>query len=514
MRTIGHWAVRVLLAGALVVLLAVGVGPMSGRYRLATVLSGSMAPGMPVGSVAVLAPEDPAAVRVGDVITFQAPTPDHPVVTHRVVEVLEGGHHPVVRTKGDANRAPDPWSARLSGGRAWRRVAVIPYAGTAIRLLRSGAVHHVTVQMVPAVLLLSMLAAIWLPGRRRPTFRIPRPRLRFQPSRSRTIALAAVIILAAAAPAAGMTSTTSAANTMSSAADWLPPSVSTTVIAKQTGYLAGSIKQGGTYYVYASVADSGNPASGISTVKTDVSAITTGSTAVSLTSGSYSVNGVSYNYRTAALMANGTLSGTKSYTITSTDALSYAQTQNGYSVSIDNAAPTATNISTGNGAGGTHGLAEASDTITFTFSEPIDPESILSGWTGGSTNVVVELEDGGCTVVLCNDDTFQIYNAAYNATLPLGSVDLGTGNYYGCSGIGVLCGKTPTAFGASGTASTMVQSGSTITITLGTNSGGNGILHTVGGSNAMVWDSITTPYDAAGNAATGNNFTSASGIQF
>ena len=506
MGVIGRWAGRILLAGAAVVLAVVGIGPLTGAYRLATVLTGSMAPGMPVGSVAVLAPEDPAAVRVGNVITFQSPTPDHRVVTHRVVEVVEGGHHPVVRTRGDANQSADPWSARLAGRRAWRRVAVVPYAGTAIRILRSQAVHRLTVHVVPVVLLVWMLAAIWLPGIRRQ--RLPALTLPFRPTRSRTVAVAAMIMLAFAVPAAANFSSTAAAgNTVASAADWLPPSVSSTAIAKQTGYLAGSIKQAGTYYVYANVADSGNPGSGISTATTDVSAVTTGSTAVSLTSGSYSVNGVSYNYRSALLTANGTLSGTKSYTITSTDALSHAQTQNGYSVAIDNTAPTATNISTGNASGGNHGLAEAGDTITFTFSEQIDPQSILAGWTGASTNVVVELIDGGCTLVLCPADSFKIYNSSYSATLPFGTVGLGIDDYYGCANLAIVCTNTPTAFGATGTASTMVQSGSSITITLGTNSGGSGSLHDVGTNSNMVWTSTTTPYDAAGNTATGNSFT-------
>src|SRR5437016_1633138 len=141
MRPIGRWAGRILLAVAGLVLLAVGIGPLTGAYRMATVLSGSMGPGMPVGSVAVLVPVDPAAVHVGDVIAYQAPTPEHQVVTHRVVEITEPGPHPVLRTKGDANGAADPWSARLDGAPAWRRVAVIPYAGMVIRALRSAPVH-------------------------------------------------------------------------------------------------------------------------------------------------------------------------------------------------------------------------------------------------------------------------------------------------------------------------------------------------------------------------------------
>jgi hypothetical protein len=307
------------------------------------------------------------------------------------------------------------------------------------------------------------------------------------------------VALVAAAPAAlaAFTSTTSAANTVATAADWTAPSVSSTVIAKTTGYLAGSIKQGGTYYIYANVADSGNPASGISTVKTDVSAVTSGQTNLTLTAGTYSVNGVSYNYRSASQTAGSPLSGTKNYTITSTDALAYSNLQTGYSVALDNTAPTATGIATGNTGGGNQGLAEAGDTITFTFSEQIDPQSIQAGWTGASTNVTVEFQDGGCLLVLCGSDSFTIPG------LPFGTVDLASAGYYGCTVIGIVCDKTPASF----VNSAMVASANTITITLGTRSGGSGSFNDVGSNNDMAWDSTTTPYDAAGNAASGNIFT-------
>jgi signal peptidase len=152
----GPWAGRILLALSALVLVLVGLGPITGQYRLATVLSGSMGAGMPTGSVAVLVPVDPTDVRVGDVITYQAPTVDHQVVTHRVVEITDLGPHPVLRTKGDANASPDPWMARLETAPAWRRAAVVPYAGSAIRIFRSAPVH-----LVPIILLMSMLVAIW-----------------------------------------------------------------------------------------------------------------------------------------------------------------------------------------------------------------------------------------------------------------------------------------------------------------------------------------------------------------
>ena len=83
------------------------------------------------------------------------------------------------------------------------------------------------------------------------------------------------------------------------AVDIAAPSINAQAIAKTTGYSAGSIKQGGTYYVYANVTDP-SPSSGIASVRTNVNNVTTGSIAVNLVSGSYSVNGVAYNYRTAS----------------------------------------------------------------------------------------------------------------------------------------------------------------------------------------------------------------------
>lgn len=502
MSSIGQRAARLLLGVATLLVLAVGLGPLTGAYRIATVLSGSMAPGMPVGSLAVLVPVDPGAVKVGDVITFQAPLADHRIVTHRVVAITEAGPHPVIRTKGDANAAEDPWSARLAGRTAWRRAAVLPGVGSLIRALRSAPVHHLTVHVVPVLLLGVILVAIWRPDALRQAPRMPRA-----PRCKTAIVAALVVSMSVGLPGAlaGFNSTVTASNTVASAADWMPPSVSATTIQRTpSGYLAGSIRSTANYYVYANVADSGNPAVGISTVKADVSAITTGQTAASLTAGSYTIAGVSYNYRSASLTASGVTVGSKSYTITSTDASAHAQTQNGYTVTIDNSGPTATNISTGNAAGGTHGKAETGDTITFTFSEQIDPESILSGWTGASTNVTVDFSDGGCgLLILCGDDGFTIYNAGHTAQLPFGAIDLNTDGYYGCHGFGILCSSSNATF----VSSPMVQSGNSITITLGTRSGGSGAFNTVSSNTDLAWDSTTTPYDAAGNTASGNTFT-------
>ena len=160
-RLAGRTVLRAVLAFAVLFLLVVGVGPWTGKYRTVTVLTASMKPGMPPGSMAVLVPVEPSAIRVGDVITFEAPVADHPVVTHRVIEIVEPGAHPVIRTQGDANAAPDPWMARISGAPAWRRVAVIPAVGTLIHALRSPLIHQATVYVIPGLLVIAWLVAIW-----------------------------------------------------------------------------------------------------------------------------------------------------------------------------------------------------------------------------------------------------------------------------------------------------------------------------------------------------------------
>ncbi|MDQ4096691.1 MAG: hypothetical protein M3144_02320 [Actinomycetota bacterium] len=291
------------------------------------------------------------------------------------------------------------------------------------------------------------------------------------------------------------------------APDWVAPMVESTAIAKATGYLMGSIRQGGTYYVYARVSDSGNPPSGVAVETAEVTAITPSGTGVNLVSGSYSAGGATYTHRSALLTAATPLAaGNRTYSTTSRDAAGNLRTQMGHSVTVDNTPPVAAAIQTANMAGGVSGRAESGDTVTFTYSEPIDPYSILAGWNGLATNVVVRLIDGGCTLsllsLLCNDDSVRIYNAVNASQLPLGSVNLNRGDYHGTT----LGTASALSFGAGGTPSTMVASGSAITVILGTASGS---ADTAAGAGAMVWAPSTSAYDGAGNTVASMTITEA-----
>lgn len=273
-------------------------------------------------------------------------------------------------------------------------------------------------------------------------------------------------------------------NTMAAAArfDVVPPSISGSVIAKASGtglYLAGFIKSKGTFYIYANVADTGAGASGVASVTANVSSITTGATAVALVAGAYSVGGVSYTYRSASQTATASAAQGYAYSITATDNAGNTATNSSFTVVMDTTAPAGSDIQTTNA--GTAGQPGAGDTIVYTYTEPIDPESILAGWTDASTGITVRFATSGYAVT--------IWNAANTAQLPLGSINLGAAYV-----------TANTTFSA-----TMVRSGATITVTLGTLTSGTVKTNTT--AKNMVWTPGATATDAAGNACSTSNKT-------
>lgn len=274
-----------------------------------------------------------------------------------------------------------------------------------------------------------------------------------------------------------------AGNSITAAADFRAPTASASAIGKTAGGVVGQIKKGGTYYVYANVADTGNPASGVSTVTANVSSITSGSTAVALSAGSFTAGGVTYNRRSAALTAGTSLAaGSYSYSLTLTDVAGNSATQSSFSVAVDNTVPSGTDVQATNG-GTTAGLAESGDKVIFSFSKAIDPNSVSAGWSGTATSVVVRLNNGSGS----GNDTVTVFNSTNATQLPLGSVNLGRADYTSAN----------LTFGATGTASTMAMSGNTITITLGTQSAA---ATTAAATGTMSWTPSATATDAAGNA--------------
>ncbi|MFL6025080.1 MAG: hypothetical protein ACJ72O_17190, partial [Marmoricola sp.] len=88
LRTAAGRAFALLAAGLVVVVLALAVVvPKLGGATSYTILTGSMRPHMPPGTLVVVKPDKPDQVRVGDVLTYQIESGKKAVATHRVERV-------------------------------------------------------------------------------------------------------------------------------------------------------------------------------------------------------------------------------------------------------------------------------------------------------------------------------------------------------------------------------------------------------------------------------------------
>lgn len=290
------------------------------------------------------------------------------------------------------------------------------------------------------------------------------------------VAFGLVLGIGGTAYAAFSSVTSNGANSFSTDTDWTAPTASS-VIARTSAIVGGSIGQGSAYHVYANATDAGNPASGVASIEADVSNVTSGQTNVALATsgGPWTMDGVSYAYRSAALTADNPLApGPTTYTLTSTDTHTPANSgTQGFTVTVDNSGPTAADVQANVG----NGIPEIGDQLFLTFSEPMDAASILAGWDGASTSVQVFMRNGGCGT----DDSVTVLDSGGGAGVHLGTV---------CAGDIVNGNRTFTS-------STMVLSGASVTVTLGGSPGGT----KAAANTTLSWTPSAAATDVAGNAA-------------
>jgi signal peptidase len=168
-------ALRALLGGLVTIVAVAGIAVFVlsalGLVRLVPVLSNSMAPGMPVGSLAVTLPVDQAAIRAGDVIVFTDPDDPGRRVIHRVTLVYSEeeaaalrGREPgqlALTTKGDNNESADPWIVTIADERIWRESSVVPLLGWPSIGLAHPEARFALFAAGGAVIVGALLIAIW-----------------------------------------------------------------------------------------------------------------------------------------------------------------------------------------------------------------------------------------------------------------------------------------------------------------------------------------------------------------
>ncbi|TRY17918.1 signal peptidase I [Tessaracoccus rhinocerotis] len=127
------------------------VVPFATGSQTYVVLTGSMAPGYPPGTLVVVRPHDFGALRVGDVVTYQLTSGQPEVVTHRIVALTsdQQGERLLI-TRGDANDLDDPEPVREVQVRG-KLFYAVPYAGflaNALQTNRGAAVNILAVALI------------------------------------------------------------------------------------------------------------------------------------------------------------------------------------------------------------------------------------------------------------------------------------------------------------------------------------------------------------------------------
>lgn len=96
-----NWIIITISVAILILVIGIKVTGI----QLYTVLSGSMEPNYPTGSLIAVKEIEPQELKEKDVITYKLS--GETIATHRIIEVLDGEDGLKFRTKGDANDDPD-----------------------------------------------------------------------------------------------------------------------------------------------------------------------------------------------------------------------------------------------------------------------------------------------------------------------------------------------------------------------------------------------------------------------
>ena len=131
--------------------------PKAFGYQMYTVISGSMEPVLPVGSLVYVKYQEPESIEKKDIIAFYGSNDSSSIITHRVVynKKLSGEFV----TKGDANKEKDmnPISYNQYMGKV---VLMIPVIGGVAQTLTTGSGKLVLFSFIGLILLLEIVGNI------------------------------------------------------------------------------------------------------------------------------------------------------------------------------------------------------------------------------------------------------------------------------------------------------------------------------------------------------------------
>jgi hypothetical protein len=283
----------------------------------------------------------------------------------------------------------------------------------------------------------------------------------------------------------------SSGNSITADPDWVAPPVETAVVAKASGGKKGHVKPGGSYYLCASVgADSGNPPSGLQGVTTDLTTLTTGvlSQVLGTVLGGPCAGGPYNRIAGPHTVKAGLANGTQTVSITTKDNDGNTRTSTP-SVTVDGSAPVGTTAFSATNGGAIAGKPEANDYLTFTYDEPIDPESIVPNvsWDGSQRSDVF------ARIIQNNkNDSMDFWRQTAPGVYSQLPVTLTTGTPYMSLGANYVSGTVVFS------GSKLEVSGNDVIVRLGTPDAPANLL-TVTANSTMTWRTSPLVYDWAGN---------------
>jgi signal peptidase I len=136
-------------------LLAIAFG-----YRPLVEHSDSMRPAIRAGDLLITHAEPAGTIRRGEIVSFKDPALAGRLITHRVVAVHPAGARFDFLTKGDANAAPESWSAPRGssiGVFAFR----VPAIGTTMAWMADPLVRTAILALAALLLSTALLRRIW-----------------------------------------------------------------------------------------------------------------------------------------------------------------------------------------------------------------------------------------------------------------------------------------------------------------------------------------------------------------
>ncbi|MDR6986932.1 signal peptidase I [Paenarthrobacter nitroguajacolicus] len=158
---------------------------------------------------------------------------------------------------------------------------------------------------------------------------------------------------------------------------------------------------------------------------------------------------------------------------------------------VDNSPLRAADIRTSNG-GSTQSRLESGDSMSFVYSQQVNPATVTPGWAGAALPVTVRLRDGNLVGLGNSQDLLDVQRAG--SSVNLGSVNLKQ-NY--------AKSRKTVVFNATMTAATETVGGvprTVVTVTLGSAASGGSGVRTAGAAVSMVWtptSAVTTLTGAA-----------------